>query len=98
MRAINEAGLSEGNHTKEYTEIEKEKIVYIKPVYVNKDITLAPQFTMPLNNRKLTVGYTGTLSCAVKGHPKPKIRWFKNKEWYQVKNFYIKFQIVNHKF
>ena len=67
------------NTIKDFATIEKERLTYNKPVYQEKDESLAPQFTIGLNNRKLTVGYTGTLTCAVRGHPKPKIRWFKNK-------------------
>ena len=79
VRAQNEVGISEGIATKEFAKIEKETLTYTKPEYKSRDISQPPSFTLPLNNRKLTVGYTGTISCSVRGHPKPKIRWFKNK-------------------
>ena len=64
---------------KDFAKIEKETLTYVKPEYKSRDVSQPPSFTLPLNNRKLTVGYTGTISCSVRGHPKPKIRWFKNK-------------------
>ena len=79
VKAQNEVGLSEGIATKDFAKIEKETLTYVKPEYRSRDVSQPPSFTLPLNNRKLTVGYTGTISCSVRGHPKPKIRWFKNK-------------------
>jgi len=84
VTAFNECGLGEGTFTKDFATIEKEILVYTKPVYPEKDNRDAPQFTMGLNNRKLTLGYSGTLTCSVRGHPKPKIRWFKNKGTYKI--------------
>ena len=43
----------------DFAVIEKETITYEKPVYQEHNYNTKPQFTMPLNNRKLTVGYTG---------------------------------------
>ena len=63
----------------DFAVIEKERTVYVKPTYVEHNYNCKPQFTMPLNNRKLTVGYTGVLSCSVKAIPRATIRWFKNK-------------------
>ena len=39
-----------------------------------------PEFTTPLNSRTLVVGYSGTLTCALRGNPKPKIRWYKDSK------------------
>ena len=43
------------------------------------DFRIKPEFTQLLNNRRIVENYNGTLSCALKCHPRPKIRWFKNK-------------------
>jgi hypothetical protein len=80
IKAINEVGAGEGNFTKEYADIPKEKTVYKKPVWADMDFSTKPEFTSGLNSRKIMVGYTGTLTCSLKGAPRPKIRWFKNKQ------------------
>ena len=71
----------------EYANIEKEKTVYVKPTYAEHNYNCKPEFTTGLNNRKLTVGYTGVLTCAVKAIPRATIRWYKNKGW-------LKFQMI----
>uniref|UniRef100_A0A9J7ZAC3 Myosin-binding protein C, fast-type n=1 Tax=Cyprinus carpio carpio TaxID=630221 RepID=A0A9J7ZAC3_CYPCA len=47
--------------------------------YKEKDMTCAPKFTAPLVDRSVTIGYSTAISCAVRGFPKPKIIWMKNK-------------------
>uniref|UniRef100_A0A8C7XGK7 Myosin-binding protein C, fast-type n=1 Tax=Oryzias sinensis TaxID=183150 RepID=A0A8C7XGK7_9TELE len=47
--------------------------------YKEKDMTCAPKFTQPLVDRTVVAGYSMAISCAVKGFPKPKIVWMKNK-------------------
>ena len=79
IKAINEVGLSEGAATKEFANIPKEITTYVKPVYPEMNFDLKPEFTTALNNRKIMVGYTGVITCALKGAPRPKLRWFRNK-------------------
>ena len=79
IKAINEVGLSEGAATKEFANIPKETTTYVKPVYPEMNFDLKPEFTTVLNNRKIMVGYTGVITCALKGAPRPKLRWFRNK-------------------
>jgi len=79
IRAINDCGLGDGCATKDYATIAKETITYTKPVYPEMDFSIKPEFTSSLNNRKLMIGYSGTVTCSLKAHPRPKIRWFKNK-------------------
>ncbi|KAM6957254.1 myosin binding protein Ca [Aplochiton taeniatus] len=47
--------------------------------YKEKDITSSPKFTAPLVDRCVVAGYSAAISCAVRGYPKPKIVWMKNK-------------------
>ncbi|KAM4524261.1 myosin-binding protein C, fast-type-like isoform 5-T5 [Odontesthes bonariensis] len=47
--------------------------------FKEKDMTCAPKFTQPLVDRSVIAGYSTAISCAVKGYPKPKIVWMKNK-------------------
>uniref|UniRef100_A0A3B4CE45 Myosin-binding protein C, cardiac-type n=1 Tax=Pygocentrus nattereri TaxID=42514 RepID=A0A3B4CE45_PYGNA len=49
------------------------------PSYKDHDFSEAPKFTRPLVNRSVISGYNATLSCSVRGIPKPKITWYKNK-------------------
>uniref|UniRef100_A0A8C5SZI7 Myosin-binding protein C, fast-type n=1 Tax=Laticauda laticaudata TaxID=8630 RepID=A0A8C5SZI7_LATLA len=47
--------------------------------YKEHDFSMAPIFLTPLVDRTVVAGYTTALNCAVRGHPKPKIIWMKNK-------------------
>uniref|UniRef100_A0A3P9C2F1 Myosin-binding protein C, fast-type n=1 Tax=Maylandia zebra TaxID=106582 RepID=A0A3P9C2F1_9CICH len=47
--------------------------------YKEKDMCCSPKFTQPLMDRSVVAGYSTAISCAVKGFPKPKIVWMKNK-------------------
>ncbi|KAG7274478.1 hypothetical protein CRUP_001443 [Coryphaenoides rupestris] len=47
--------------------------------YKDKDVSCVPSFTQPLLDRSVVAGYSTAMSCAVKGCPKPKIIWMKNK-------------------
>nr|XP_055037359.1 myosin binding protein Cb [Misgurnus anguillicaudatus] len=47
--------------------------------YKEMDMNCAPKFTAPLVDRSVTMGYSTAISCAVRGFPKPKIIWMKNK-------------------
>lgn len=39
----------------------------------------SPKFITPLLDRCVIAGYNAAISCAVRGFPKPKIIWMKNK-------------------
>ncbi|XP_073345211.1 myosin binding protein Cb isoform X3 [Pagrus major] len=47
--------------------------------YKEKDVTCSPKFTQPLVDRSVVAGYSTAISCAVRGFPRPKIVWMKNK-------------------
>uniref|UniRef100_A0A8C2UF70 Myosin-binding protein C, slow-type n=1 Tax=Coturnix japonica TaxID=93934 RepID=A0A8C2UF70_COTJA len=76
--AENMCGLSEdATMTKESALIAKD--VYKYPIYDDFDFTERPLFTQPLVNTFAVAGYNATLNCSVRGNPKPKITWLKNK-------------------
>ncbi|KAK1161807.1 myosin-binding protein C, cardiac-type-like isoform X5 [Acipenser oxyrinchus oxyrinchus] len=78
--AVNMCGLSEEPCTsKDSAYIQKTGIVYKPPIYKEHDFSEAPKFTHPLVNRSVISGYNATLSCALRGWPKPKVVWYKNK-------------------
>uniref|UniRef100_A0A672F314 Myosin-binding protein C, fast-type n=1 Tax=Salarias fasciatus TaxID=181472 RepID=A0A672F314_SALFA len=78
--AINLVGLSpDPCCTKDSVYIQKTGIVYKPPSYKDPDFSEAPKFTHPLVNRSVIAGYNATLSCSVRGIPKPKVTWYKNK-------------------
>ncbi|KAL4658551.1 myosin-binding protein H [Arapaima gigas] len=76
----NKVGRSEAAAvTKKPAQIQKTGIVYKPSDYKEHDFSEAPKFTTPLADRSTTVGYSTKLLCAVRGFPKPKIEWIKNK-------------------
>ncbi|XP_044292169.1 myosin-binding protein C, cardiac-type isoform X2 [Varanus komodoensis] len=76
----NLCGLSEiAATTKNSAFIKKTGTDYKPPNYKEHDFSEVPKFTHPLADRSVIAGYNATLSCAVRGSPKPKIFWFKNK-------------------
>ncbi|XP_029455573.1 myosin-binding protein C, slow-type isoform X1 [Rhinatrema bivittatum] len=82
FRAFSEnmCGLSEtATRTINSARIEKEGKPYKRPDYDDFNFTEAPQFTHPLVNTTAVAGYNVTLNCSVRGNPKPKITWLKNK-------------------
>nr|XP_049601851.1 myosin binding protein Ca [Syngnathus scovelli] len=52
---------------------------YKPPPFKEMDQSASPKFTAPLVDRTVVAGYSAAISCAVRGHPKPKIIWMKNK-------------------
>uniref|UniRef100_A0A8C4GN04 Myosin-binding protein C, fast-type n=1 Tax=Dicentrarchus labrax TaxID=13489 RepID=A0A8C4GN04_DICLA len=44
-----------------------------------QDMSCVPKFTQPLVDRSVVAGYSTAISCAVRGFPRPKIVWMKNK-------------------
>ena len=79
VKAINEVGLGDDAVSKESAHIPKEVTVYKKPELPPLDFRIKPEFTLGLADRRVTQGYNGLLSCALKGYPKPKLRWWKGK-------------------
>ncbi|XP_029438050.1 myosin-binding protein C, cardiac-type-like isoform X2 [Rhinatrema bivittatum] len=76
----NMCGLSESpTTTKSSAYIQKAGIIYKPPDYAAHDFDEPPKFTHPLVSRSVVSGYNVTLSCAVRGCPKPRIFWYKNK-------------------
>nr|XP_020656128.1 myosin-binding protein C, slow-type isoform X3 [Pogona vitticeps] len=76
----NMCGLSEdATRTTESAVIAKDGKVYKNPVYEDFDFNEPPLFTQPLANTYAVAGYNATLNCSVRGNPKPKITWMKNK-------------------
>ncbi|XP_018412130.1 PREDICTED: myosin-binding protein C, slow-type [Nanorana parkeri] len=76
----NMCGLSEtATRTVNCALIEKEGKPYKRPEYQDFDFKEAPQFTHPLVHTVAIAGYNATLNCSVRGNPKPKITWMKNK-------------------
>ncbi|XP_059366924.1 myosin-binding protein C, cardiac-type-like [Carassius carassius] len=65
--------------SKDSAYIQKTGIMYKPPSYKEHDFSEAPKFTHPLVSRSVIAGYSATLSCSVRGIPKPKITWYKNK-------------------
>nr|XP_025034740.1 myosin-binding protein C, slow-type isoform X2 [Pelodiscus sinensis] len=76
----NMCGLSdEATMTRESAVIAKDGKVYKNPIYEDFNFTEQPLFTQPLINTYAVAGYNATLNCSVRGNPKPKITWMKNK-------------------
>uniref|UniRef100_A0A7N6AWV7 Myosin-binding protein C, fast-type n=1 Tax=Anabas testudineus TaxID=64144 RepID=A0A7N6AWV7_ANATE len=75
----NLCGLSEEPcHSKNTAVIAKTGVTVCLRVY-EKDMCCVPKFTQPLVDRSVVAGYSTAISCAVRGFPKPKIIWMKNK-------------------
>ncbi|XP_012588974.1 PREDICTED: myosin-binding protein C, fast-type [Condylura cristata] len=54
--------------------------LFFKPLdYKEHDFRTPPKFLTPLPDRVVVAGYSAALNCAVRGHPKPKVVWMKNK-------------------
>ncbi|XP_040031795.2 myosin-binding protein C, fast-type isoform X1 [Gasterosteus aculeatus] len=82
FRAFSEnlCGLSEeACLSKNTAVIAKTDLEHKRSPYKEKEITCVPKFTQPLVDRSVVAGYSTAISCAVKGFPKPKIVWMKNK-------------------
>ncbi|KAJ7995011.1 hypothetical protein DPEC_G00255470 [Dallia pectoralis] len=78
--SVNMVGLSvEPCYSADTAFIQKTGVEFTLPVYKELVVTEAPKFTHPLVNRSVIAGYNATLSCSVRGIPKPKVTWYKNK-------------------
>ncbi|XP_035516127.1 myosin binding protein Cb isoform X7 [Morone saxatilis] len=47
--------------------------------FKEQDMSCVPKFTQPLVDRSVVAGYSTAISCAVRGFPRPKIVWMKNR-------------------
>ncbi|XP_070703480.1 myosin binding protein Ca [Pempheris klunzingeri] len=75
----NICGLSdEAGVSKNTAIIAKTGLTHNEQPFKEKDISRSPKFTAPLVDRSVVAGYSTAISCAVRGHPKPKIIWMKN--------------------
>ncbi|XP_075771088.1 myosin-binding protein C, fast-type isoform X2 [Pelodiscus sinensis] len=59
--------------------IQKTGIIYKPLDYQEHDFRMAPKVLTPLIDRTVVAGYSTALNCAVRGHPKPKVTWLKNR-------------------
>ncbi|XP_068161151.1 myosin binding protein Cb isoform X3 [Antennarius striatus] len=76
----NFCGLSEEpRQSKNTAKIAKTGLVHKQNPYKEMDMSCMPKFTQPLVNRSVVAGYSTAISCAVRGFPRPKIIWMKNK-------------------
>ncbi|KAI5097051.1 myosin-binding protein C, fast-type [Silurus meridionalis] len=69
-----EAGLSKNTAV-----IPKAGLQYKAKPFKELDMNSSPKFITPLVDRCVIAGYSAAISCAVRGSPKPKIIWMKNK-------------------
>nr|XP_060628458.1 myosin-binding protein H [Anolis sagrei ordinatus] len=76
----NPCGLSEKPAVaKGLAHIKKSVIVCKLATFNSRDFSEPPKFTQPLTDRTTTRGYNTQLVCCVRGFPKPKVIWMKNK-------------------
>ncbi|KAF7661191.1 hypothetical protein LDENG_00267220 [Lucifuga dentata] len=76
----NFCGLSEEpRHSKNTAAIAKTGLKLQSNPYKEKDMSCVPRFTQPLVDRSVVAGYSTAISCSVRGFPKPKIIWMKNR-------------------
>ncbi|XP_014844217.1 PREDICTED: myosin-binding protein C, fast-type-like isoform X4 [Poecilia mexicana] len=76
----NLCGLSEEPRMSKNTAvISKTGLELKQAAYKEKDMACAPKFTQPLVDRSVVAGYSTAISCSVRGFPKPKIVWMKNR-------------------
>ncbi|KAM5209419.1 myosin-binding protein C, fast-type isoform 3-T3 [Hipposideros larvatus] len=76
----NICGLSESpGVSKNTAQILKTGISWKPPEYKEHDFRMPPKFLTPLLDRVVVAGYAAALYCAVRGYPKPKVVWMKNK-------------------
>ncbi|XP_075046117.1 myosin-binding protein C, fast-type-like isoform X2 [Mixophyes fleayi] len=76
----NICGLSENPTKSKNTAIIQKTGLVHKPLdYKEKDTSMAPKFLTPLIDRTVVAGYSTALNCAVRGQPKPRVIWMKNK-------------------
>ncbi|MED6231702.1 Myosin-binding protein C, fast-type [Ataeniobius toweri] len=76
----NLCGLSEEPRMSKNTAVIAKTGLEHKPAaFKEKDMACAPKFTQPLVDRSVVAGYSTAISCSVRGFPRPKIVWMKNR-------------------
>ncbi|ELK18501.1 Myosin-binding protein C, fast-type [Pteropus alecto] len=76
----NVCGLSESPGVSKTTARILKSGINMKPFeYKQHDFRTPPKFLTPLLDRVVVAGYNAALNCAVRGDPKPKVVWMKNK-------------------
>ncbi|KAM4624497.1 myosin-binding protein C, fast-type-like [Polymixia lowei] len=76
----NLCGLSEDPGVSKNTAVISKTGLQYKPTpYKEKEMSCVPKFTQPLMDRSVVAGYSTAITCSVRGFPKPKITWMKNK-------------------
>ncbi|XP_023196652.1 myosin-binding protein C, fast-type-like isoform X1 [Xiphophorus maculatus] len=76
----NLCGLSEEPRMSKNTAVVSKTGLELKQVgFKEKDMACAPKFTQPLVDRSVVAGYSTAITCSVRGFPKPKIVWMKNR-------------------
>ncbi|XP_047232905.1 myosin binding protein Cb isoform X4 [Girardinichthys multiradiatus] len=76
----NLCGLSEEPRMSKNTAVIAKTGLENKPAaFKEKDMACAPKFTQPLVDRSVVAGYSTAISCSVRGFPRPKIVWKKNR-------------------
>ncbi|XP_046888045.1 myosin binding protein Cb isoform X5 [Hypomesus transpacificus] len=76
----NLCGLSEEPcFSKNTAAIPKIGLDYNRAPFKEKDMNACPKFTQPLQDRSVVAGYSTAISCSVRGFPKPKIVWMRNR-------------------
>uniref|UniRef100_A0A3P8WXB7 Myosin-binding protein C, fast-type n=1 Tax=Cynoglossus semilaevis TaxID=244447 RepID=A0A3P8WXB7_CYNSE len=69
----------EPRQSKNTAKIAKTGLIQKQTNFKEKDMCCSPMFTQPLIDRSVIAGYSTAISCSVKGLPKPKIVWMKNR-------------------
>ncbi|KAK5613322.1 Myosin-binding protein C, fast-type [Crenichthys baileyi] len=76
----NLCGMSEEPRMSKNTAVIAKTGLEHKPAaFKEKDMACAPKFTQPLVDRSVVAGYSTAISCSVRGFPRPKIVWMKNR-------------------
>uniref|UniRef100_A0A4W6BPI6 Myosin-binding protein C, fast-type n=1 Tax=Lates calcarifer TaxID=8187 RepID=A0A4W6BPI6_LATCA len=75
----NLCGLSEEPRLSKNTAVIAKTGATLSNPYKEKDMNCMPKFTQPLVDRSVVAGYSTAISCSVRGFPKPKIIWMKNR-------------------
>uniref|UniRef100_A0AAR2K6T1 Myosin-binding protein C, fast-type n=1 Tax=Pygocentrus nattereri TaxID=42514 RepID=A0AAR2K6T1_PYGNA len=76
----NICGLSDDAGASKNTAVIAKTGLHYKPQpFKERDMSSSPKFITPLVDRSVVAGYNTAISCAVRGYPRPKIIWMKNK-------------------
>ncbi|KAL6476525.1 hypothetical protein MHYP_G00150240 [Metynnis hypsauchen] len=76
----NICGMSEDAGVSKNTAVIAKTGLHYKPQpFKEREMNSSPKFITPLVDRSVVAGYNTAISCAVRGYPRPKIIWMKNK-------------------